>query len=93
MKYLLICLLLLSIIIIFSRNIEGYYGPLKNIDYPYNDLAYYGNMDAVSCMGLCDSFPDCIGLSSMGQNCWIKNTNAFNSQNKRTIQGLDTYLK
>jgi len=97
MKYLLIslliCLLILSLIILFNRKIEGYYGPLYNIDYPYNDLAYYGNMNSQSCMGLCDSYPDCIGFSHSGGNCWIKNSAAFTTSNRRDLGGVNTYFK
>ena len=93
MKYLLISLLILSIIILFARNTEGYYGPLYNIDYPNHDLAYHGNMSAEGCMGLCDSYPDCVGLSHGGRNCWIKNTNAFYSGNLRSLGGINTYFK
>ncbi len=98
MKYLLISLLIilliLSLIILFSRKTEGYYGPLYNIDYPHHDIAYYGNMSAESCMGLCDSHPDCFGFShAYGSQCWIKNSHAFNSYNLRSLSGVNTYLK
>jgi hypothetical protein len=97
MKYLLISLLItllvLSLILLFNRKMEGYYGPLHNIDYPNHDLAYYGNMSAEGCMGLCDSYPDCIGLSHGSRNCWIKNTNAFSSSNRRDLGGINTYFK
>ena len=54
---------------------------------------YYGNMNSQSCMGLCDSYPDCIGLSHSGTNCWIKNSAAFNSSNRRDLGGVNTYFK
>ncbi len=73
---------------------EGYYGPLYNIDYPNSDLAYYGNMTAQSCMGLCDSYPDCVGFShAYGSQCWIKHSGAFNSSNRRDLPGVNTYFK
>ena len=94
MKYLLISLLIITIIILFTRKIEGYYGPFYNIDYPNHDIAYFENSTAVNCMGFCDSHPDCVGFShSYGTQCWIKNTNAFNITNLRSLDGVNTYFK
>jgi hypothetical protein len=96
MKYLLISLLILSIIILFTRK-EGYYGPLYNIDYPGNenmkDIAMYGNITSQGCMGMCDSYPNCVGFSQNGSNCWIKSSNPYFSANLRTSNGTNTYFK
>ena len=98
MKYLLISLLIflliISLILLFNRKMEGYYGPLYNIDYPGHDLAYFGNTNPQGCMGFCDSQPDCVGFShAYGSQCWIKNNNAFYSSNKRDLGGVNTYFK
>lgn len=93
MKYLLISLLIITIIILFTRKIEGYYGPLYNIHYPGNDIGYFENSTAVNCMGFCESHPDCVGLTHSGTNCWIKNTNAFYTANLTPATGVNTYFK
>ena len=90
MKYIFICLLLLTLLVMFElfkikNKDEGYYGGMTGFDYPHNDLEYYANTYQVNCMRYCDSRADCKAIVTSvperrniadprDHHCWLKST-------------------